>query len=92
MKYYIYDENNLMKDRMSILISDKLDLRTQNITGNKESQFITKESICEVDSNSVYIPNNTFQNIEAKINITEQRENFMIVVKNLNQFFHNKQK
>lgn len=86
---YIYDENNLMKDRMSILISDKLDLRTQNITGNKERQFITKESIYEEDNNSVYIPNNIFQNIEAKINITEQRENFMIVVKDLNQFSHN---
>lgn len=73
-----------MKDGMSILISDKLDLRTQNITGNKERQFIMKESVYEVDNNSVYTPNNTFQNIEAKINITEQRENFMIVVKDLN--------
>lgn len=55
-----------MKDGMSILISDKLDLRTQNITGNKERQFIMKGSIYEVDNNSVYTPDNTFQNIEAK--------------------------
>lgn len=33
---------------------------------------------------TVYAPNNTFQNIEAKINLTEGRENFMIAVKDFN--------